>query len=144
MGRLVPEWCIRRVASVSSAEFFAAPPAYARGPEEVVARVAAGAYDAGALDERVHAELLAAGAPDARRVRVIWTTPPFVNRHWSGHPELEAMLGADALARARDALLSIDDADALAPLECGGALVAVEERDFAQLAHVAHELGLVP
>ena len=60
--------------------------------------VAAGAYDAGALNEQVWKRTAQSGAPELEKLRVIWTSPPFHDYHWVLHPTTSARYGSEFAA----------------------------------------------
>jgi phosphonate transport system substrate-binding protein len=55
-----------------------------------VQAVAAGVADAGSTDETVYKSLVADGKVDASKLRVFYTTPPFVDYVWAARKEVDA------------------------------------------------------
>jgi phosphonate transport system substrate-binding protein len=103
--------------------------------------VAAGACDAGALDETVYRSLVADGKLPAGGVKVIFTTRPFADYVWAARKGLSA---ADQKAFA-DALLRLQpgrDGAILAILR-GKRFVRANDAEYADVARTAKVLGLL-
>jgi phosphonate transport system substrate-binding protein len=71
---------------------------YTGGHDATALAVSEGRVDAGALDEAVWDRLLREGKIDGSKVRVFWTTPPFVDYVWAARKDLNPAL-AKKLAR---------------------------------------------
>jgi phosphonate transport system substrate-binding protein len=78
-GHLMPEYFMRR-AGVDPQVI--AKAIYTGGHDATLLAVANGKIDAGALDEAVFQRLTTTGKVDPARVRVFWTTPPFLDYVW--------------------------------------------------------------
>jgi len=65
---------------------------YTGGHDATALAVSEGRVDAGALDEAVWDRLLEEGKIDGSKVRVFWTTPPFVDYVWAARKDLNPAL----------------------------------------------------
>jgi len=65
---------------------------YTGGHDATALAVSEGRVDAGALDEAVWDRLLEEGKIDGSKVRVFWTTPPFVDYVWAVRKDLNPAL----------------------------------------------------
>src|SRR5216683_97961 len=103
-GHLMPEYFMRE-AKVNPAVISKA--IYTGGHDATLLAVANGKVDAGALDEAVFQRLTSNGKVDPAKVRVFWTTPPFLDYVWVARKGL-----AGSLAQAvGDAFLALDASD---------------------------------
>jgi phosphonate transport system substrate-binding protein len=103
-GHLMPEYFMRQEGVdpelISKA-------IYTGGHDATLLAVANGKIDAGALDEAVFQRLTTNGKVDPAKVRVFWTTPPFLDYVWVARKGLDANL-AQAIA---DAFLALGASD---------------------------------
>src|SRR5437867_6485349 len=103
-GHLMPEFFMRREGVDPQV---IAKAIYTGGHDATLLAVANGKVDAGALDEAVFQRLTTNGKVDPAKVRVFWTTPPFLDYVWVARQGLDPRK-ADAV---RDAFLALDRAD---------------------------------
>ncbi len=103
--------------------------------------VAAGACDAGALDETVYRSLVADGKLPGAKLKVIFTTPPFADYVWASRKELKP---ADGRAFA-DALLKLQPGrdDAVLSILRGSHYVRADDAEYGDVVRTAKELGLL-
>ena len=139
-GRLMPELFLRR-AGVTEDDLRGGA-GFSGSHDKTIALVASGSYDAGALNEQVWRDRVAAGEVDPARVRVILRTPPYHDYHWVARPDLDRRFGAGFTGRLRAALLATRDARVL---ELFGAerFLAVGPRDHDGVRQAARALGLL-
>ncbi|HKC61825.1 MAG TPA: putative selenate ABC transporter substrate-binding protein [Myxococcales bacterium] len=103
-GHLMPEYFMR-LEGVDPQVI--AKAIYTGGHDATLLAVANGKVDAGALDEAVFQRLTTNGKVDPAKVRVFWTTPPFLDYVWVARKGL-----AGSLAQAvGDAFLALDASD---------------------------------
>jgi phosphonate transport system substrate-binding protein len=102
--------------------------------------VEAGSVDAGAVDETVYQAMLANGHLDAAKLRVFYTTPPFVDYVWVARAGVDAARRRQ-FAQAFLALSEARDANILAILR-GGRFVEASDDEYDKLRRVARELQL--
>ena len=88
-GHLMPAYFMRK-AGVDPAVIEQA--IYTGGHDATALAVSEGRVDAGALDEAVWDRLLREGKIDGSKVRVFWTTPPFVDYLWAARKDLDPAL----------------------------------------------------
>jgi phosphonate transport system substrate-binding protein len=80
--------------------------AYSGAHDATVAFVAAGRAGAGVLNASVWDKLVEAGNPNAAKVRVLATTPPYYDYNWTVRPGLDAAV----TKKLTDAFLKLDAA----------------------------------
>ena len=106
-----------------------------------VQAVAAGACDAGALDETVYKAVTADGKLAGGKLKVFYTTPPFADYVWAARKDLKP---ADQQAFA-NALLKLQpgrDDEILAILR-GSHYVRADDAEYGDVARTGKELGLL-
>lgn len=139
-GRLEPERFLRQ-AGVTEGDFRGRP-GFSGSHDATIDLVTAGSYEAGALNEQVWQERLAAGKVDRSKVRVLWRTPAYHDYYWLARPDLDARLGAGFTDRVRRALLGLDDPKVLR-LFAARRFVGVGRHDHDQTVTIARDLGLL-
>jgi phosphonate transport system substrate-binding protein len=105
-----------------------------------VQAVAAGIADAGSADETVFKSLVADGKVDASKLRVFYTTPPFVDYVWAARKEMSG----EMQKKFTDAFLGLSagkDDKVLAILR-GKRYVAVTDTEYQTIQEVAKKLAL--
>jgi phosphonate transport system substrate-binding protein len=102
--------------------------------------VEAGVIDAGVLDESVHDAMLQSGQLDKTKVRVFFTTPPFVDYVWVARKQVDPAI-RDKFADAFLALKPGRDDQILAILR-GEKFVRAEDAQYDMLRQVATALKL--
>ena len=106
-----------------------------------VQAVAAGACDAGAVDETVYRSLLAAGKPPGARLKVVHTTRPFADYVWAARKDLKPA-DREAFAGALLGLRAGRDDKVLGILR-GARFQRADDAEYADVARTAKELGLL-
>jgi phosphonate transport system substrate-binding protein len=81
--------------------------AYSGAHDATVAFVAAGRAEAGVLNASVMDKLVESGNPNAAKVRVLATTPPYYDYNWTVRPGLDAAV----TRKLTDAFLKLDPAN---------------------------------
>jgi phosphonate transport system substrate-binding protein len=102
--------------------------------------VAAGACDAGALDETVYKSMVG-DAKLTGKTKVFFTTPPFADYVWAARKDLDAKTQkafSDALLR-----LQTGKDDAVLKILRGEHFVKATDAEYADVQRVAKELGLL-
>ncbi len=141
-GRLMPEYFIRAETGKSPADFFSKPVGFSGSHDETCELVAAGRFEVGVVNYKVYDRRVAAGKMDPNICRVIWRTHAYADYSFTAHPELEVTFGEGFTAKLRDVLLNISDPALLNALP-REKLIAATDEDFAGIAAVARELGMV-
>ena len=103
--------------------------------------VEAGAVDAGALDETVFRQLTSDKTVDPAKVRVFYTTPPFVDYVWVARKDVNPAL-AQKFAEAFLKLQQPQDAQILDILR-GTRFVQADDDEYSKLRAVAKQLGML-
>jgi len=101
-GSLMPRFFLQQAGIVPERDFKTV--AYSGAHDATVAFVAAGRAGAGVLNASVWDKLVEAGNPNAAKVRVLMTTPPFYDYNWTVRPGLDAAL----TKKLTDAFLKLD------------------------------------
>jgi phosphonate transport system substrate-binding protein len=139
-GHLMPEYFMRQ-ANVGPQVI--AKVIYTGGHDATLLAVANGKVDAGALDEAVFQRLTTTGKVDPAKVRVFWTTPPFLDYVWVARKGLDAKLSGAVAS----AFLALSDADPqqkqiLDALAAKKYLTA-EDASYEKLRQAAEQAGLL-
>jgi phosphonate transport system substrate-binding protein len=104
-GHLMPRFFLQQAGINPETDFKAV--AFSGAHDATVAFVASGRAEAGVLNASVWDKLTETGNPNAAKVRVLATTPPYYDYNWTVRPGLDAAL-AKKLA---DAFLKLDPAN---------------------------------
>ena len=139
-GHLMPEYFMRREGVDPQV---LAKAIYTGGHDATLLAVANGKVDAGALDEAVFQRLTTNGKVDPAKVRVFWTTPPFLDYVWVARKGLPVNV-AQAIA---DAFLALEGSDPQQKqiLESLSAAryVRAEDASYDKLRLAAEQAGLL-
>ena len=103
--------------------------------------VEAGAVDAGALDETVFRQMVTNHDIDGGKVRVFFTTPPFVDYVWVARKDVNSAL-AEKMAQAFLKLQQPKDSQILDILR-GNQFVRANDQEYDTLRSVARQLGML-
>ena len=103
--------------------------------------VEANAVDAGALDETVFHQMVTSHDIDGSKVRVFFTTPPFVDYVWVARKDVDPAL-AEKMAQAFLKLQQPKDAQILDILR-GNQFVRANDQEYESLRSVARQLGML-
>jgi phosphonate transport system substrate-binding protein len=137
-GHLMPDYALRNAGidpdKDLTVRFTGNHPATAKAVES-------GTVDAGALDESVYKSLIDGGQIDKAKVRVFYTTPPFVDYVWAARKDI-AKADQDALTNAFLSLHSPADDKVLTILR-GTSFVKANDAEYATLRNVAAQLKLL-
>jgi phosphonate transport system substrate-binding protein len=103
--------------------------------------IADGRVDAGAVNGSLAYATLASTDSAARRLRVLWRSPPFTDYVWAARPGLPA----DVRSRLQNALLDLDPSQpvqrAALEREGAGGYVPPDPDEFDQIADILRERG---
>ncbi len=141
-GRLMPEYFIKKNTGLTPDAFFQQPFGFSGSHDRTCALVAAGRFEVGVVNYKVYDQWAAQGKLDTNQCRIIWQTPVFADYNFTAHPALEKMFGGGFTERLQKALLAIDDPALLAALP-REKLIAATDADYARIAAVARDLGMV-
>ncbi|HVP61637.1 MAG TPA: putative selenate ABC transporter substrate-binding protein [Myxococcaceae bacterium] len=117
---------------------------YTGGHDATALAVSERRVDAGALDEAVWERLTKEGKVDPAKVRVFWTTPPFVDYVWAARKDLDPSV----MKKVADAFLALDpakpeDQAILELLSAKGRYAAVDAAAYGPLRDAALREGLL-
>jgi phosphonate transport system substrate-binding protein len=144
-GRLMPQFFLAEAGI--KLEDFKGKSGYSGSHDKTIKLVAAGAFDAGALNEQVWKRYVQNNAPELEQVRLIWTSPPFHDYHWVLHPSVERRFDAEFPAKVRAALLRLDIANPehKAVLDLFGAqrFIPTEDTNYRQIEVVGRQIGMI-
>ena len=102
--------------------------------------VESGTVDAGAMDETVYNAMTADGTLDKNKVRVFFTTPPFLDYVWVARKDVPA----DARQKFEEAFLSLQKGkdDKVLDILRGNKFVKASDTSYTELKRIAKELKL--
>lgn len=144
-GRLMPQYFLLQ-AGIGLSDF-KGQSGFSGSHDKTIKLVAAGAYDAGALNEQVWKEYVKTGAPELAQVRLIWTSPPFHDYHWILHPSVTSRYGADFQAKVQAALLKLDskNPEHRPILELFGAtrFIPTQDANYEQIEAIGRKIGMI-
>ncbi|MEO6270067.1 MAG: putative selenate ABC transporter substrate-binding protein [Lautropia sp.] len=104
-GHLMPRHFLLRAGVDPEKDFSTV--AFSGAHDATVAFVASGRAEAGVLNASVMDKLIESGNPNAARVRVLETTPPYYDYNWTVRPGMDAAL----VDKLRQAFLKLDPAN---------------------------------
>jgi phosphonate transport system substrate-binding protein len=144
-GRLMPQYFLLQ-AGIKLGDF-KGQNGFSGSHDKTVKLVAAGAYDAGALNEQVWKKYVQSGASELEQVRLIWTSPPFHDYHWVLHPSVLTRYGADFAAKIQAALLKLDvnNPEHRTVLDLFGAqrFITTQDANYSQIEAVGRQIGMI-
>jgi len=145
-GRLMPEFYLRKAVKKSPKEFFGAEPSFSGGHDKTIELVAAGTFDAGAVDYTVFDKRVKEKKVDPNLVHIIWTSPEYADYNFTAHPKLEEIYGKGFTEKLQKELIAIagDDRKLLSALDrAEDGLVICSNETFETLRKTAVEIGLL-
>ena len=142
-GHLMPRHFLKTLFAINPETDFAGPPVYSGAHDATVTLVESGKVAAGAVNIQVWERMVKAQKVDAARVRVLWTSPPYVDYVWTARKAVPA----EVRAGFRDAFLALDakNSEHAKVLERMGATryVPAAPADFDAIEEVARASGLL-
>lgn len=144
-GRLMPQFYLQ--AAIGGLDHLRGAPGFSGSHDKTIALVAAGTYDAGALNAQVWQSRIADHTVDTTKVAVFYTTPAFHDYHWVLNPAAEQRFGAGFADKVRAALLALDPSDPAQKeiLDLFGAHRFIETADsnYVQIERVGRSIGAI-
>jgi phosphonate transport system substrate-binding protein len=141
-GRLMPEHFIKTNSGQTPADFFSQPFGFSGSHDKTCELVEAGRFEVGVVNYKVYDRRVAEGTTDPAKCRIIWRTPEFADYNFTAHPALEKIFGPGFTKTLQQVLLGIED-EALLEALPRNKLISAENADFAGIADVAKQLGMV-
>lgn len=140
-GRLMPQYFLAQAGV--TLDDLRGQPGFSGSHDTTAELVEAGTYEAGALNEAVWDERVAAGEVDPRRVREVFRTPPYHDYHWVIRPDVDPGI----TERVTRALLELDpdvpaEAEILELFDAGS-FIPTRPANYAQIERVARKAGLI-
>jgi phosphonate transport system substrate-binding protein len=140
-GRLMPEYYIRKYLKKSPETAFPRV-GFSGDHDRTIALVQTGAYEVGALNYLVWESELEAGRIDAKRVNVIWKTPPYPDYQWTIRGDVDKNFGEGFKEHVKQALLEMKDPDLLASFP-RKSFIPASNVDYEPINEVAKSIGLI-
>ncbi len=141
-GRLMPEYFIRKHSGMTPKEFFGTEAHFSGSHEKTAQLVAAGTFQAGAIDYKTYDRLVAAKKIDPEFCHVIWTTPPYPDYNWTAHPDLETRFGKGTIDRLQKIMIGMTDPELLRAIN-RKKLIPAKNEEWDDLAGLGRKLGLL-
>ncbi len=142
-GHLMPRYFLSSRYSIDPDKDFKGRPMFSKAHDATAKLVEAGRVDAGALNAQVWQRMVRQKQVDTSRVRVIWTTPGYVDYVWTARTAVPAAIRQ----RFKRALLELDASNPAHKeiLELVGArrYVSAAASDFDAIERVARSVGLL-
>lgn len=144
-GRLMPQYFLQQ-AGIQFGDFLGKP-GFSGSHDKTIKLVAAGAFDAGAVNEQVWKQYVKNHAPELDKVHVIATSPAFHDYHWVIHPGVVARFGADFPDKVKAALLKLNAANPKDKpvLDLFGAarFIATDDTNYREIESIGTQIGLI-
>ena len=142
-GHLMPRHFLLTELKIDPETDFSGKPLYSGAHDATVKMVESGKVAAGALNIEVWERILRENKVDTTKVKVIWTTPPFVDYVWTARKDVDPKL-RDAFTKA---FLSLDPAKpehaAVLALQGAKKSAPASPADFDATEKVARSTGLL-
>ena len=140
-GHLMPRWYLMQQGLKPEKDFRTI--AFSNAHDATVAFVASGRAEAGALNASVWDKLVEKKDPNAMKVRVLATTPPFFDYNWTVRPGMEPALRQ----KIADAFLKLDpskpDEKELMALQRASRFVPTQPSNYDGIEAAAKAAGLL-
>lgn len=144
-GRLMPQYFLQQ-AGVNLSDF-KGEVGFSKSHDATLALVAAGTYEAGAMNEQVWLSRLKEGKVDQNQVEVIWRTPAYYDYHWVINPAVKERYGKDFAEKVQAALLKLDpkNPEQKEILELFGAekFVPTQSANYTQIEQIGRQIGKI-
>jgi phosphonate transport system substrate-binding protein len=138
-GHYMPRYFLQRQGIIPERAFSSV--VFSGGHDATMRMIADGRVDAGAVNGSLAYAALASGDSAARRLRVLWRSPPYTDYVWAARPGLPA----DVRSRLQDAFLDLDLSQpaqrAALEREGAGGYVPPDPDEFDQIADILRERG---
>jgi phosphonate transport system substrate-binding protein len=143
-GHLMPRHYLRE-AGIDADEDFETV-SYSGSHDTTAQQVAAGSFEAGALNATVWDTLVEDGEIDTERVQVVERVGPYSDYNWTAHPRIDEVYGEGTTEEITQALLAMDDTpqgrDVL-DMFSAEEFIASSNDNYAQIEQVARDLGML-
>jgi phosphonate transport system substrate-binding protein len=140
-GHLMPRYFLQQEGIVPEQDFSRF--SFSGAHDATAKWVESGKVDAGALNESVWEKLVEAGKVDTTKVKVFWTTPPYVDYNWTVRGDLDRKL----VSRIARAFLNLDynnpEHRPILDLQRAKGYVLTQESDFEGIVSAAQAANLL-
>ena len=144
-GRLMPQFFLDQAGI--GPDSFDGEAGFSGSHDKTIDLVAAGTYQAGALNESVWRKRIAAGTVDNTKVVELFVSPGYHDYHWMLSPGAAERYGAGFANTVQSALTNLapDNPDDLAILDLFGAkgFVPSEAANYTDIEAIGRKLGLI-
>lgn len=142
-GHLFPRYYLDKNYAINPERDFSGAPMYSGAHDSTVKLVESGKIQAGALNAEVWNRLVDGNKVDRSKVKVIWTTPPFVDYVWAARKDMSPAM----VKKFADAFLTLDannpDHKAVMALQGAKKFVPASPTDFDLIEQVGRSTGLL-
>lgn len=142
-GHLFPRHFLSTSFNIDADKDFAGAPIYSGAHDATVKMVESGKVQVGALNMEVWNRMSANDKFDKTKVKVIWTTPPFVDYVWTARKDLPAT----TVQKFANAFLTLDaskpEEKAILDLQGAKKFVPAKVEDFAVIEQIGRSTGLL-
>ena len=144
-GRLMPQYFLEQAGV--KLDDFKGKSGFSGSHDKTIKLVAAGAFDAGALNEQVWKQYVKKGAPELEQVTLISTSPPFHDYHWVLHPSVAERYGADFPDKIKAAFQKLDATNPQHKqvLDLFGAtrFITTDDGNYREIENIGKQIGLI-
>lgn len=142
-GHLFPRYYLDKNFAITPERDFNGQPMYSGAHDATVKLVESGKIQAGALNSEVWTRLIDGNKVDKSKVKVIWTTPEFVDYVWTARKDISPAM----VKKFADAFLSLDanvpEQKAVMALQGAKKFVTANADDFDLVEKVGRSTGLL-
>jgi len=142
-GHLMPRFYLTD-AGIQPDKDFAGPPNYSGSHDRTIALVESGAFQAGALNEAVWDNRIAANQVNTDKVRLFHKAGPYFNYNWTVHPTIDERYGQGMQAKITAALLGMGPQQkAILDMFYTDRFIETNNQNYEGLRKVAEDLGIL-
>lgn len=143
-GHLMPRYFLGQVGLDPDTSFKSLPN-YSGSHDLTWRLVESGAFDLGVLNEQVWDRAVREGAVDTSKVRVLETTPPYFDYHWTAASALDQEFGLGFTQKVQEALLALsaDEHEEILALFSTERFITTENDNYEAIEDVARGLGII-
>ena len=142
-GHLMPRFFLTEAGVDPEADFNGLP-IYSGSHDQTWKLVESGVAQAGALNEDVWANAVESGSVNLTKVRLLETTPPYYDYHWTIRPDADEKFGAGFTQRVIDAFLALGpNQQEILDLFDTDSFIETENGNYQAIEEVARGLGLI-
>lgn len=143
-GHLMPRHFLVQ-AGIDPATAFKTLPNFSGSHDLTWQLVQSGSFDVGALNEDVWMAAVKAGKIDPAKVLEFYTTPEYVDYHWTARADLDKVYGAGFTIKAKQALLKLNmqEHKEILDLFSTQRFIETSNANYQAIEQVARNLGII-